>query len=80
MKRLAFSSSHLSGDKIGFKAVSGDARREVNGRRTMIVSPKAVSDSPTSQTCLDPEASRVSFSLTKKTELILKLTFFNFWI
>ncbi|ESR61111.1 hypothetical protein CICLE_v10014741mg [Citrus x clementina] len=55
VKRLAFSSSQLSGDKIFSKAVTGDRRRE---RRPIVVSPQAVSDSKNSQTCLDPEASR----------------------
>ncbi|KDO42097.1 hypothetical protein CISIN_1g009971mg [Citrus sinensis] len=55
VKRLAFSSSQLSGDKIFSKAVTGDRRSE---RRPIVVSPQAVSDSKNSQTCLDPEASR----------------------
>ena len=63
MPNLAFSSSSLSGDK--FQTISflnrRNSRISSNARRTPnIVSPKAVSDSKNSQTCLDPEASRVS--------------------
>ncbi|KVI10577.1 ADP-glucose pyrophosphorylase, conserved site-containing protein [Cynara cardunculus var. scolymus] len=53
---LSFSSSHLSGDKI-FSA-SSVRRRCSRGRASVIVSPKAVSDSKNSQTCLDPDASQ----------------------
>ncbi|KAH7576584.1 hypothetical protein JRO89_XS01G0113200 [Xanthoceras sorbifolium] len=60
LKRLAFSSSSLSGDKICSEAVAAGGRRSStsNERRPVTVSPKAVSDSRNSQTCLDPEASR----------------------
>lgn len=63
VRSLSFSSSCLSGDNVLLRAVSG-RRGTANGdRRPMIVSPKAVSDSKNSQTCLDPDASRVSFSI-----------------
>ncbi|KAL5076148.1 hypothetical protein RYX36_015132 [Vicia faba] len=54
-RNLSFTSSHLSGDKIF--TLSGRTRR-TSGRNPFIVSPKAVSDSKNSQTCLDPDASR----------------------
>ncbi|KAJ0051389.1 hypothetical protein Pint_01790 [Pistacia integerrima] len=57
-QRLAFSSSHLAGEKLCSQAVVGDRRSPANDRRPIVVSPKAVSDSRNSQTCLDPEASR----------------------
>ncbi|KAI3769460.1 hypothetical protein L6452_00562 [Arctium lappa] len=53
---LSFSSSHLSGDKI--LSASSVRRRRSRGRPSLIVSPKAVSDSKNSQTCLDPDASQ----------------------
>lgn len=53
---LSFSSSQLSGDKIA----ASNAVRAASGRAPIVVSPKAVSDSRNSQTCLDPDASRVS--------------------
>lgn len=56
---LSFSSSHLSGDKI--VTLSGAGRGRCT-RKHVIVTPKAVSDSQNSQTCLDPDASRVSLS------------------
>ncbi|CAL5408503.1 unnamed protein product [Camellia sinensis] len=54
-------SSHLSGDKISPKSASPQRRSEASsGNRTpFIVSPKVVYDSQNSQTCLDPDASRV---------------------
>ncbi|KAF9669670.1 hypothetical protein SADUNF_Sadunf14G0131500 [Salix dunnii] len=58
-RSLSFgSSSNLTGDKVCLTAFS--VRRETgrNERTPMIVSPKAVSDSRNSQTCLDPDASR----------------------
>ncbi|KAF8081585.1 hypothetical protein N665_0876s0003 [Sinapis alba] len=59
-KTLSFSSSSLTGEKLNptqEKIISNLTRR--NERRTpSIVSPKAVSDSQNSQTCLDPDASR----------------------
>ncbi|KAM7498487.1 hypothetical protein LguiA_022901 [Lonicera macranthoides] len=59
-KSLSFSSSQLVGDKI--KQTSSVQRRRAgahsDGRNSLIVSPKAVSDSMNSQTCLDPDASR----------------------
>lgn len=58
-RNLSFSASQLSGDKVSTATVSGAG----NGRCTrkhLIVTPKAVSDSQNSQTCLDPDASRVS--------------------
>lgn len=74
VKRLAFSSSQLSGDKIVSKAVTGDRRRE---RRPIVVSPQAVSDSKNSQTCLDPEASRVSFFLLHSRKKKVLFFFLN---
>ncbi|THF99813.1 hypothetical protein TEA_028005 [Camellia sinensis var. sinensis] len=62
--RLSFASSRLSGDKISPKLASPRRRFEVcsGDRKTpfVVVSPKAVSDSKNSQTCLDPDANRVS--------------------
>ncbi|XP_050204983.1 glucose-1-phosphate adenylyltransferase small subunit 2, chloroplastic [Mercurialis annua] len=54
-RNLSFSSSNLSGEKISGNAFSCSTRRQ---RAPMIASPKAVSDSKNSQTCLDPDASR----------------------
>ncbi|PPD94663.1 hypothetical protein GOBAR_DD08314 [Gossypium barbadense] len=54
-RSLSFSASALSGDKLVFKIATGCSRTE---RTASIVSPKAVSDSKNSQTCLDPDASR----------------------
>ena len=54
---LAFTSSALSGDKFDTRIM----RSSNTSRRTsVVVSPKAVSDSKNSQTCLDPDASTVS--------------------
>ncbi|RVW46195.1 Glucose-1-phosphate adenylyltransferase small subunit, chloroplastic [Vitis vinifera] len=55
-RTLSFS-SRISGNKITWKASLGSHRRA-----PVIVSPKAVSDSRNSQTCLDPDASRVKCS------------------
>ncbi|CAM8946456.1 unnamed protein product [Rhodiola kirilowii] len=58
-KLLSFSSSALAGEKIRSKAVESDLRfGERSARVPRLVSPKAVSDSSNSQTCLDPDASR----------------------
>ncbi|CAJ2668396.1 unnamed protein product [Trifolium pratense] len=54
-RNLSFTSSQLCGDKIN--TVSARQRRSY-GCSPFIVSPKAVSDSKNSQTCLDPDASR----------------------
>ncbi|KAL8152258.1 hypothetical protein V2J09_010018 [Rumex salicifolius] len=56
---LAFSSSSVVGDRIR-STRSFASRRFSNAdqRSPIIVSPKAVSDSKNSQTCLDPDASR----------------------
>ncbi|RXH90177.1 hypothetical protein DVH24_032534 [Malus domestica] len=57
ISRLSFSGSHLSGTKIS--APSTCLRRSPTNRvPPLVVSPKAVSDSKNSQTCLDPDASR----------------------
>ncbi|CAK9160258.1 unnamed protein product [Ilex paraguariensis] len=59
-RSLSFASSNLSGDKL-ISSVFFQRRCSVahsDGRVPFIVSPKAVSDSRNSQTCLDPEASR----------------------
>ncbi|XP_077237505.1 ADP glucose pyrophosphorylase 1 isoform X2 [Tasmannia lanceolata] len=55
---LSSSSSHLSGDKIPSRAVFNRRKNASNGRSPVLISPKAVSDSQNSQTCLDPDASR----------------------
>ncbi|WMV60364.1 hypothetical protein MTR67_053749 [Solanum verrucosum] len=60
---LSFASSHLSGDKlISSKSLRSrrfiSSKKAYHSRAAIIVSPKAVSDSSNSQTCLDPEASR----------------------
>jgi len=73
-RSLSFSSSsNLSGGKVCSTAFS--VRRDTgrNERTPMIVSPKAVSDSRNSQTCLDPDASRVSFLLHLLLLLLLLL-------
>lgn len=60
LRSLSFGASHISGDKIDFRASALGSRRVSGGRAVpSIVSPKAVSDSKNSQTCLDPDASRV---------------------
>lgn len=59
-RSLSFSASALSGDKVVSKTVTSSRHIE---RTPLIVSPKAVSDSQNSQTCLDPDASRVSVLL-----------------
>ncbi|XP_072963505.1 glucose-1-phosphate adenylyltransferase small subunit, chloroplastic/amyloplastic [Typha angustifolia] len=49
------SSSHVAGERLLFSAAAlGRGRRSA----PVVVSPKAVSDSRSSQTCLDPDASR----------------------
>lgn len=64
-RRLSFSSS--SSNLFGEKAIASGTksvprgRRRLDSRKPLIVSPKAVSDSQNSQTCLDPDASRVSY-------------------
>ena len=71
-RSLSFSST-ISGEKITSKASSGSHRRA-----PVIVSPKAVSDSRNGQTCLDPDASRVSHSLTlSPSELFLGVLFYE---
>ncbi|KAE8675188.1 Glucose-1-phosphate adenylyltransferase small subunit [Hibiscus syriacus] len=52
---LFFSASTLCGDKLISKMATGSPGTK---RTPSIVSPKAVSDSKNSQTCLDPDASR----------------------
>lgn len=60
-RNLSFSSSHLAGDKLMPVSSLRSQGVRFNVRRSpLIVSPKAVSDSQNSQTCLDPDASRVS--------------------
>ncbi|KAE8685871.1 Glucose-1-phosphate adenylyltransferase small subunit [Hibiscus syriacus] len=54
-RSLSFSASALSGDKLVSKTVISSRQFK---RTPLIVSPKAVSDSQNSQTCLDPDASR----------------------
>lgn len=60
---LASSSSQLSGEKLISRAVFRRSNCGSSGRRPIVVSPKAVSDSRNSQTCLDPDASVVSLNL-----------------
>ncbi|KAB2610753.1 glucose-1-phosphate adenylyltransferase small subunit [Pyrus ussuriensis x Pyrus communis] len=57
ISRLSFSGSHLSGTKI---PAPSTCMRKCPAHRVppLVVSPKAVSDSKNSQTCLDPDASR----------------------
>ncbi|KAL8136670.1 hypothetical protein V2J09_002671 [Rumex salicifolius] len=57
---LAFSTSSLAGDRIQSQQSLIPTRRLSNGCRMppIVVSPKAVSDSKNSKTCLDPDASR----------------------
>jgi len=60
VRSLSFGASLISGDKIDFRGSALGSRRVSGGRAApLIVSPKAVSDSKNSQTCLDPDASRV---------------------
>ncbi|QHN90895.1 glucose-1-phosphate adenylyltransferase small subunit 2, chloroplastic [Arachis hypogaea] len=56
-RSLSFSSSQLSGDKIS-SLPAASSRTSTCTRNPLIVTPKAVSDSQNSQTCLDPDASR----------------------
>ncbi|KAA0059267.1 glucose-1-phosphate adenylyltransferase small subunit 2 [Cucumis melo var. makuwa] len=59
LRSLSFGASQISGDKIDFRGFGLGSRRVSGGRvAPSIVSPKAVSDSKNSQTCLDPDASR----------------------
>lgn len=55
------SSFHFSGEAFFSKAILGRRRTASGGRTPVLLSPKAVSDSRSSQTCLDPDASRVSW-------------------
>nr|GMC70319.1 glucose-1-phosphate adenylyltransferase small subunit 2, chloroplastic [Ipomoea batatas] len=61
-KSLSFASSNLSGDKLASlvsRRCSRSGGKSSESRNApIIVSPKAVSDSQNSQTCLDPDASR----------------------
>lgn len=61
--RLSFAASDVAGESITSSAQLRSRRRrpgaELERRSPAIVSPKAVSDSQNSQTCLDPDASRV---------------------
>ncbi|MBA0700284.1 hypothetical protein Goari_005591 [Gossypium aridum] len=52
---LSFSASSLSGDHVVSRTITGSRQKE---RTPLIVSPKAVSDSKNSQTCLEPDVSR----------------------
>ncbi|XWS36662.1 hypothetical protein CRYUN_Cryun20dG0104500 [Craigia yunnanensis] len=54
-RSLSFLASALSGDKVVSKTVIGSRQMQ---RTPLIVSPKAVSDSKNSETCLDPDASQ----------------------
>ncbi|KAL9813598.1 Glucose-1-phosphate adenylyltransferase small subunit [Arabidopsis thaliana] len=57
-RTLSFSSSVTSSDdKISLKSTVSRLCKSVVRRNPIIVSPKAVSDSQNSQTCLDPDAS-----------------------
>ncbi|KAF2550470.1 hypothetical protein F2Q68_00034555 [Brassica cretica] len=59
-KTLSFSSSSLTGEKLNptQEIIISNLPRRTERRTPSIVSPKAVSDSQNSQTCLDPDASR----------------------
>ncbi|XP_047321485.1 glucose-1-phosphate adenylyltransferase small subunit 2, chloroplastic-like [Impatiens glandulifera] len=60
-RNLSFASSNLSGDKISSKSANLRRRSDATAscqRTPIVVSPKAVSDTKNSQTCLDPEASK----------------------
>ncbi|KAL1192018.1 Glucose-1-phosphate adenylyltransferase small subunit [Cardamine amara subsp. amara] len=61
-KTLSFSSSSFTGEKISTQETISNGRCNIDSstskRTPSIVSPKAVSDSQNSQTCLDPDASR----------------------
>lgn len=59
-------------------AVAPGRRREFGGRTPVVVCPKAVSDSRSSQTCLDPDASRVSVDIRRSydLQLLFELAFF----
>lgn len=63
-KSLSFASSNLSGDKlvslVSRRCSRSGVKSSEKRNAPIIVSPKAVSDSQNSQTCLDPDASRVS--------------------
>ena len=75
LRRLSFGASQISGDKIDFRGFGLGSRRVSGGRvAPSIVSPKAVSDSKNSQTCLDPDASRVGILVS----LLYYLNAFNF--
>lgn len=65
-RALSFSASQLYGDKISTDSVSVAPKRV---RNPVVVSPKAVSDSQNSQTCLDPDASKVSLPLSSLLQL-----------
>ncbi|MBA0633436.1 hypothetical protein Godav_005349 [Gossypium davidsonii] len=54
-RTLSFSASSLSGDHVVSRTITGSRQKE---RTPLIVSPKAVSDSKNSQTCLEPDVSR----------------------
>lgn len=60
LRKLSFTSSNVSGEKLIMSKSSVYGRGCSLSRKPSIVSPKAVSDSQNSQTCLDPDASRVS--------------------
>lgn len=63
LTRLSFAASNVAGEKLmsltGVQLQRRRSETEFDNRSPLIVSPKAVSDSQNSQTCLDPDASRV---------------------
>lgn len=63
LKRLSFAASNVAGERIAsspeLRARRSRTGGELERRSPVIVSPKAVSDSQNSQTCLNPDASRV---------------------
>lgn len=68
-RTLSFSSSvSLSDEKASLRRGSVFSRGGRVRNNPMIVSPKAVSDSQNSQTCLDPDASRVSINNIRTLE------------
>lgn len=63
LKRLSFAASNVAGERIASSPELQVRRSRTGGelerRSPVIVSPKAVSDSQNSQTCLNPDASSV---------------------
>ncbi|RZR96882.1 hypothetical protein BHM03_00025955 [Ensete ventricosum] len=79
------SSHHVSGEHgkllLRKAAIAPTRRTALGGRTPVVVSPRAVSDSRSSQTCLDPDASRVSLALRGCCDSWISRVFFLncFW-